>query len=364
MAPPNRLTLTHDELSAIGRRIRWFRHHRGWTQQQLAERCNQLRVAMFPSGSLAAIPHVRRDRIAKLELAACRTGRAAANSVLWHELPLLAAALRVPESWLRGSPDGSTVLRWHVRATDSDPEQFADLVAFHEGQVRWTWSETLPCTLMPPSFAEAFFGVLAADWAGPDSPPGERSRIAALMHQIGCANRVRTLHLLEEGSLKFYVTVPLPTITAIANATGHYRTIPRELRAECLAWVIEKVSRFRNNLKLVLATEDDLRPFLPWITSYDSIYVLPAFTSWTDRTGAFYFTEAPPLVNQHRRVVEDIFRRASLRRYAEIVARLREYHQTLSRSTVATSTAVPRAVARRQRARSSHMRVQAGRRAR
>ncbi|MCX8072441.1 MAG: helix-turn-helix transcriptional regulator [Candidatus Binatia bacterium] len=316
----NALGLSNNELEELARRVAWLRKQRGWTQAELAERCSSLRSQLFPPVQLPYVPHIRRDRIAKIELMANNgSGRTAARLISEYELRLLAAAFGVEPCWLRGGQNSGTVFLWELSWPDAKAQQFAELIAYHEARScsRWVWSEPLPCTLQAPAFSERYFAVRAASWAV-TSPPVTENHPAVAMNAVATANRERTLQRLADGSLQFFAAVPIATVEAIVAASDTYGALPRALRRECLEWALEQIRQFPHTLHVVFLAAANLVPFRFWTHCYESHYVSGGLSSWSDRSGATYFAENTKLVKRHLALVQAIYRSAAVREPAEV----------------------------------------------
>ncbi len=333
MSQEHRLSLTNHELVEVGRRVAWLRRRRGWSQQELAERCRELRPSLFPQKQLSEVPQIRRDRIAKIEMAAVKNGGSTARCLYPHELRLLAAAFEVTESWLRGSNGGETLHLWELSNLGNNARQFAELIAFHEefSSSRWAWTVPLPCTLQPPAFTEQWLKARVDQWSAYLPCSVSRPSIVDALNTVACANRERTLHRLEQGTLQFFVIMPTETFEALTTGRDLYANISRELRAECLEWAIEKLLRFPEHLKLHLATGDDLAPYRSWTSSFENVYVSGGLMARQDFTGATYFAENETLVQRGREIVQAIYHRATLSHRGKVLNFLRECLATLRR---------------------------------
>lgn len=325
----------NDELVHVGSRVAWLRKRRGWTQRELARRCCELRKLLFAAAELPSVPHLRRDRIAKIEAAARNKG--GARVVFAHELRLLAAAFNVSEEWLRGSATTGMALVCHPESLSDRAQQIAELIAFHEqfSTTRWAWTEDLPCTLQPPSFTRHHVDATVAEWANLGPPTVSRDALANALLTVANANRERTLDRLVQGSLTFFVVMPLNTLVALATSEGPYADVPAEERKACLQWVLDLIGRFPAGLKLALATKLDLAPYSCLTSSYSSLYVSGGLSSWADRIGKLYFTECLPTVEQHQGVVEAMYHRATMKDHADVTLFVLECLSLLKRQTTA-----------------------------
>lgn len=333
MSQEQRLSLTNHELVEVGRRVAWLRRRRGWSQQELAERCRELRTLLFPQKQLGEVPQIRRDRIAKIELAAVRNGGSTARCLYPYELRLLAAALEVTESWLRGSNGGETLHLWELSNLGNDARQLAELIAFHEefSNSRWAWTVPLPCTLQPPAFTEQWVKARVDHWSAYLPSSVSRPAIAQALNTVACANRERTLRRLEQGTLHFFVIMPTETFEALTTGRDLYANISRELRAQSLEWVIEKLLLFPEHLKLHVATGDDLAPYRLWTSSFESVYVSGGLMARQDFTGSTYFAENETLVQRGRMIIQTIYHRATLSHRGQVLNFLRACLATLRR---------------------------------
>ncbi len=319
----HRLTLGNRKLAEVGRRLAWLRTRRGLTQQQLAERCSSLRDRLFPAKELPEVPGIRRDRIAKIELAASASVKSGARCLWAHELRLLATALGVSGNWLTGTSAG-TMLRWNVWSQSQKAQEIADLIAFHEesSSTRWAWSVPLPCTLTPPVFTQHYYPVQIAAH-GALLSGASSSEVVTALTSVAAANRERTLRRLEEGTLKFAVVMPLATLQSMVQGTGLYSQVRREVRSECLKWMISSLLRFSKHLKLAFATAEDLEPYRSWISSYQSWYVSGQLTAFHTSDEVTYLTEDASAVSWARQIIEQLYRSASFSTPTQVLRLLR-----------------------------------------
>lgn len=269
-------------LADLAQRLIWLRKRRGLTQEELAKRCRAARTRLFPAEWLPRVPHIRRDRIAKIELAASSSANGA-RSIWDNEIRLLAAALDVPETWLRGSTNGCDAV-WDCDIEPARARAIADLIAFHEENAseRWTWTRVLPCSLQSPEFLRRYAKIWASSITRGTAGYQHRERVAESLLLIGEANRQRTLPLLAAKKLQWFVALPTDTIKSIARGSDTYSGISPSLRLHCLRGLAQLLEGFQETLHLVLVGQATITGMPPWFASYEGVYVSGGLATWTD----------------------------------------------------------------------------------
>jgi|GEM_PF-6870240 len=317
-------------LADFARRLIWLRKRRGLTQEELAERCRTARTRLFPPEWLPRVPHIRRDRIAKIELAASSSANGA-RSISDNEIRLLAAALDVPETWLRGSTNGCDAV-WDYNIEPARARAIADLIAFHEehSNERWAWTRVLPCSLQPPEFLRRYAKIWASSILRGTVGYQHRERVAESLLLIGEANRERTLSLMAAKKLKFFVALPTNTIKSIARGSEIYAGIAPSLRLSCLRELVRLVEGFQETLHLVLVDRATMGGMPRWLAPYEAVYASGGLAAWNDYGGIRYLSESPNVVQTIRERVQATFARARYKRHEEVLAFLRHEMDALA----------------------------------
>jgi transcriptional regulator with XRE-family HTH domain len=310
-------------LADLAQRLIWLRKRRGLTQEELAKGCRAVRTRLFSAEWLPRVPHIRRDRIAKIELAASSSANGA-RSIWDNEIRLLAAALDVPETWLRGSTNGCDAV-WDCNIEPARARAIADLIAFHEENAseRWTWTRVLPCSLQSPEFLRRYAKIWASSITRETAGYQHRERVAESLLLIGEANRQRTLQLLAAKKLQWFVALPTDTIKSIARGSDTYSGISPSLRLHCLRGLVQLLEGFQETLHLVLVGQATITGKPPWFASYEGVYVSGGLAAWTDFNGIRYLSEEPTLVQTMRERVQATFARARYKRREEVLAFVR-----------------------------------------
>jgi transcriptional regulator with XRE-family HTH domain len=304
-------------LAPVARRLRSRMSELGLNQTELAARCILLSQDLFPDGEH---PNITRERIAKI-LMNCRTdsGRSAARVISYRELRVLATVLQVSPEWLSGRAESRDPVLWDPLAEPHRAQHILHLINDHEERASevLVWAEYLICSLETPEFMhkhhDAIFGELDALGAYE-----EKRRLVQIYDSIGNARRKRLLDARRKRR-KLVQLVFASDLQRIAEGTGEYAGIRRDLRRDCLENLHNLLSEPSLGVELIVINDEGAARLKSAFRDYDSVGVFDeSLVLWRYHSGRVAWSESREHTRLWRRTLVEC-RDTSFRAVGEVL---------------------------------------------
>lgn len=310
--------LLTSRLTKIALRIRNRMNQLNLNEGELAQRCNNLALDIFPDEQQ---PRLSRERIAKILMnCKARPEKSAAKVISPQELVILALALKVSIEWLAGQEDNRDPVLWDVLAEPQRSEQLLHLMAEYEEKTgeMIVWAEGLLCSLMPPEFAHEYHKAHFAELDQLGLLP-EKKRLIEIYDGVGHARRRRLFDAQAGRAWTLTQLVFLSELEAIARGAGKYKRIGKRLRRKCLDDLAQIVGDASSGIGLVIVKDEDAPDIKNVLQGYDRLSVNGKdFTQWSYRWGKVAWSEHAAHIRAHRKLLEEFQHRAAYRQRREV----------------------------------------------
>jgi len=296
------------QMRDIALRIKRLRQGMGWTQEDLAERCNRAAEVLFGRDDRGRVGRMSRSRIAHLEQAGlARPGKGAAITLQPHEVKILGHALGVsPEQLVGDHAEG--IITWDPLTNPQRARHVLGLVDEYGRGARelFGWAEFLPCSLETREFMHRHHqAIFAADALHlPEEVREEYTRAAVTMYDtIGERRREDLLAAAASRPWAMTHLILRSDLESIARGGGPYGAIEREVRRECLANLGRLIAD--RSLRIDLIVADDAAGMSHLFQGFDSLVVFDdAFAFWRHDSGDIAYTRHPSIVRLRRALLE------------------------------------------------------------